>query len=129
MPQASTFTLTKSDGTTTYDFNVSKRIGETVWFRNSSEASTSAGQPELSVTWSGAIPQRKTNKCVLRYSHPIEHTVDGVVRVDDTPRASADLRLPETMTAAQRADFWAGYLSFLNAQAIEDMVEDAEALY
>lgn len=129
MPSLATITLTKSDGTTTYDFNVSKKIGETVWYRNTTEASTSAGQQEFSVLWSGASPNRQTDKSVIKYACPKEHTVDGVVVVDDIGRTTIDTRLPANYTATERADHWAAVQSLVNNALIEAMMEDAEALY
>jgi hypothetical protein len=128
MPQIATIALTQADAGT-IDFNVSKKGTDTVWFRNTSESSTSAGQREFSVLWSASSPSRKTNKSIIRYASPKEHTVDDVVVVDDIARFSCDFRIPETFTAAEREDFIAESTSLLGNALVQAMLEDAEALY
>jgi hypothetical protein len=129
MPSATTIALYDGQGTpVSHDFEpVSVTPANSLLVNR--DADTSAGQMQLIVGLSPANGSRKTNRVNLRFNMPIEHTVDGVVRVAYTARAICEFVLPEEMTQANRDDF-AAYIKNATADAvISGVISDLDPLY
>lgn len=128
MPSATTIQL-PGYVTGVFDFDPSDSVGpaRTVW-RNR-DSSTSAGNELLATGLSPANGARKTNRAYLSYDMPIEHTVDGVVRVRDVARFRATFTLPETMTQAERDEFYARINAIRDKAVLNNVWWKLEAIY
>lgn len=129
MPTATTITL--SDGQAVpvaHDFNpISVSPALTVY--HNTEADTSAGQMQLMLGLSFANSSRKTNRATVRFNLPVEHTVDGIVRVDHTARFSCEIVMPEQMTKASRDDLQAYISNIFQQGVVQGLIADLAPVY
>jgi hypothetical protein len=75
------------------------------------EMVTSQGQRGISASMSLASKTRPTDRVAYRYAFPFEYVEDGVTKVRDIARANVDFVIPELMTNAERAMFYAVFMS------------------
>lgn len=129
MPSAATITL--ADGQVTpvnHNFEPISVTPERSVLVNR-ESSTSAGQMQLIVGLSPAKSGRKTNRVNVRFNLPVEHTVDGIVKVAYVARLTCDVVLPEEMTQAQRDDMAAYVKNALSNAVVNGIISDLDPLY
>lgn len=99
----------------------------TTWVNRDSD--TSAGNLQVIARFSPAKTGRPSNRINLRFNMPVEHTVDGVVKVAYTARLNADVVLPEEMTQAQRDDMAAYIKNMLADTVINGYISDLDPAY
>lgn len=116
--------LLLDDGTTTWTHEVNSVGGGKAIWTDFDVASSSAGAPSAVMTHSRASAARPTDKVTTWYNMPLEHTVDGVVRVYDIARLKVEATLPETMTAQQRKDFYALAKNFFSSTVAGEAMKD-----
>lgn len=127
MSTATTISLLDSSAVS-HDFVPFQKNGNVVLYRNS-EASTPAGEMTVSINLDPAKPTRKTDRVTVRFNLPFEHTVDGVVLVNDTARFEGTWTIPSNASQTQRDDF-EKYVSGLIASAtVANTVGDRDAPY
>lgn len=92
-------------------------------------AAVSAGFPRLSVQYSPASSKRATNRIDLGLDLPVLQTVNGVSSVAYVGRFKGYFVIPDTMTAAERADLAAFVANALDVTSIRAVVKDLDPLY
>lgn len=92
-------------------------------------AAVSAGFPRLSVGFSPASSKRNTNRVDVKLDLPILQTVSGVSTVAYVGRFQGYFVIPDTMTAAERADLHAFVANALDNTQILGMIKDLDPLY
>lgn len=127
MPQATTIALNDSSAIS-HDFVPISVNGQQSVLANG-EADTGAGEMTIVLQMDRANGNRPTDRVKYRFNMPIEQTVDGVVRVNDTARAEVNIILPESLSTTQRADFAAYVANLLNNSLVSGYVEDLEPLF
>lgn len=93
------------------------------------DATTSAGQKQIVLSFSPASAKRSTTRLSVRFNYPIEQVVDGVTRVAYTARFSSDIVIPDTMTQAERDNLAAFIKNALANTVINGMVSDLDPVY
>lgn len=86
------------------------------------EMVTSQGQRSFSASMSLASKTRPTDRVNYRLAFPFEFVEDGVTKVRDIARASTDFVVPELMTSAERAMFFAVYMSGMGNALLKNWV-------
>lgn len=127
MPQATTIAINDSVPASRA-FNPSGEEGPAFLFYNS-EATTGIGQMSLGLSLSRASAQRATHRVTVTLATPVEHTVDGVVKVAHIPRARVEFTIPQEATSIQRADLLAMTRNALANTQIAGYVEDLEKVW
>jgi len=92
-------------------------------------AAVSAGFSRLSVGYSPASSKRTTNRVDVKLDFPVLSTVNGVSTVAYVGRFSGYFVIPDTMTAAERADLRAFVANALDNTAVMGVVKDLDPLY
>lgn len=92
-------------------------------------AAVSAGFPRLSVGFSPASSRRNTNRVDIKLDLPILQTINGVSTVAYVGRFQGYFVIPDTMTAAERADLRAFVANALDDTQIMGMIKDLDPLY
>jgi hypothetical protein len=72
---------------------------------------------------------RTTNRVKIQFHMPVEHTVDGVVKVAYTARFFGEFILPEELTQAQRDDFAAYCKNALADTVLNGYLSDLDPAY
>lgn len=92
-------------------------------------AAVSAGFPRLSVQYSPASSKRATNRVDVKLDLPILQTIGSVSTVAYTGRFAGYFVIPDTMTAAERADLRAFVANALDNALVMGVVKDLDPLY
>lgn len=92
-------------------------------------APASAGFARLSVSFSPANGKRSTNRVDLSLDLPILSTVNGVSTVAYVGRFKGYFVIPDTMTAAERADLAAYVANALDNTQVRAVIKDLDPLY
>lgn len=127
MPQASTMAINDSVPTSV-SFSPSTQENGVLVLKNDA-ASTGAGRKAISYSYSDASSTRPTVKVRANLAIPVEHTVDGIVRVAYVLRGNAEFIIPKEATALERADLHALFVNMLSHADIKGSVEDLEAIW
>lgn len=128
MPSASAIVLADSTPAN-HTFTPRNKVGPELTILSNGESSTSAGAMNLQLGYDAAKPNRKTNRVSIRFNYPVEHTVDGVVRVAYTARFVGDIILPEEMTAAERGHLAAYIQNMFANSVIKGYVSTLDPMY
>lgn len=89
----------------------------------------SAGFPRLSVGFSPASSKRATNRVDIKLDLPVLHTVANVSTVAYVGRFHGYFVIPDTMTAAERADLRAFVANALDNALVVGVVKDLDPMY
>lgn len=89
----------------------------------------SAGYLRLGVGFSPASKARVTNKVDVTLDFPVLSTVNGVSSVAYVGRFRCTFTMPDTMTAAERADFAAFVANALDITQVRGVIKDLDPLY
>lgn len=130
MPAAAAITLADGQATPvnhTFNPRIFVGPGETVLIND--EALTSAGQMKLTLGFSAASQARPTNRVKVRFSMPVEQTVNGVTSVAYTARFDGDIVLPEQMTLDQRKNMAAYVANALSNATIKGYTSALDPMY
>lgn len=92
-------------------------------------ATSSAGFVRLGVNYSPASSKRNTNRVDLSLDLPVLQTVNGVSTVAYVGRFKGYFVIPDTMTAAERADLHAYVANALDNASIKAVVKDLDPMY
>lgn len=92
-------------------------------------AAVSAGFYRLSVGFSPATANRKTNRVTLELALPGLQSVNGIYSVAYTGRFKGEFILPDTMTNAERWDLHAFVANALDDAKLKAIVRDLDPLY
>jgi len=92
-------------------------------------AAVSAGFARLNVGFSSASASRPTNRVDLELALPTLQTINGVSSVAYTGRFKGYFVLPDTMTAAERADLHAYVANALDITLVKAVVKDLDPMY
>lgn len=92
-------------------------------------AASSAGFYRLTVGFSAANSQRPTNRVDLSLSLPVLQTVNGVNSVAYTGLFKGYFVIPDTMTAAERADLHAFVANALDVAIVKAVIKDLDPMY
>jgi len=92
-------------------------------------AAASAGFYKLSIGYSPASSKRATNRVDISLSLPVLQTINGVSTVAYVGRFTGTFVIPDTMTAAERADLHAFVANALDVTQIKAVVKDLDPLY
>lgn len=101
--------------------------GQSVFTERS--AAVSAGFYKLSVGYSEASSKRPTNRVDLTLDLPVLQTINGVSTVAYVGRFKGYFVIPDTMTAAERADLHAFVANALDNTAVKAVVKDLDPMY
>jgi hypothetical protein len=127
MPSAATINLTNVAAVVSA--LAPRRIGPDEALLVGQDSVTSAGAKTLSVSLSSASSSRKTDHVNIKLQVPTEHVVDGITKVANVAIFTGKFVLPETLTAAQRADFKAYVDSVISDTIISGYVTDLEPMF
>lgn len=89
----------------------------------------SAGYTRLSIGYSPASGKRTTNRVDVKLDFPVLQTINGVNTVAYVGRFQGYFVIPDTMTAAERADLRAFVANALDNTQIMGVVKDLDPLY
>lgn len=92
-------------------------------------AAVSAGFYKLAVRYSAANGSRSTNRVDIDMDLPVLSTVNGVSTVAYVGRFKGYFVIPDTMTAAERADLHAFVANGLDNTLVKGVVKDLDPLY
>lgn len=92
-------------------------------------ASVSAGFIQLGVGMSAASGSRSTNRVDISLKYPVLQTVNGVSTVAYTGLFKGYFVIPDTMTAAERANMAAFVANALDNTQIRGVIKDLDPLY
>lgn len=92
-------------------------------------ATSSSGFIRLGVGFSPANSQRPTTRVDLSLDLPIQQTVNGITSTAYTGRFKGYFVIPDSMTAAERADLAAFVANALDNAQIRAVVKDLDPLY
>lgn len=92
-------------------------------------AAVSAGFYRLSVGFSPATANRKTNRISFELALPTVSAADGVYSVAYTGRFKGEFICPDTMTQAERRDLHAFVANALDNTLLKAVVRDLDPLY
>lgn len=92
-------------------------------------AAVSAGFTRLSVRYSPASAKRNTNRVDVDLDLPVLQTVDGISKVAYVGRFKGYYVIPDTMTAAERADLHAFVANGLGDTAVKAVIKDLDPMY
>jgi len=92
-------------------------------------SAVSAGFPRLSIAFSPATGKRSTNRIDLKLDLPVLQTIGSVSTVAYVGRFQGYFVVPDTMTAAERADLRAYVANALNNALVTSVVKDLDPLY
>lgn len=129
MPQAASITLTDATPVTPVDYVYEPIRTEPDLLLVNGDSVTSAGNKNLSVSFSKWSANRATDKVGLHFLWPIENTVDGVTSILSTPRFDGVWTLPNTMTDQQLLDFGAELRDALQESLIKSYYESKKPAY
>jgi hypothetical protein len=93
------------------------------------EATTAAGYMQLRLSLDPAKKTRVTSHAKEELVFPVEHTVDGVVKVRSTARFIGTWIIPEDFTSAERLKFDAMVESFVAQTTPRAYRRDLEPAY
>lgn len=89
----------------------------------------SAGYKRISIGFSPASTKRPTNRIDVSFDFPVLGTTNGVSTVAYVARFKGYFVIPDTMTAAERKDFFALGWNALNTSPLTGVVRDLDPLY
>lgn len=89
----------------------------------------SAGFPRLTIRYSAANSKRATNRVDIDLDLPTLQVSDGINSVAYVGRFKGYFVIPDTMTAAERADLHAFVANALDAAAVKAVVKDLDPMY
>lgn len=89
----------------------------------------SAGFVRLTTRFSPASAKRSTNRVDVDLDLPVLNTVNGVSTVAYVGRFKGYFVIPDTMTAAERADLAAYVANALDNTQIRSVIKDLDPLY
>lgn len=92
-------------------------------------AASSAGFLRLSVGYSAASAKRPTNRVDISFDYPVLQTVSGVTTVAYIGRFKGYFVIPDTMSAAERANLAAFVANAMDVASIRAVVKDLDPLY
>lgn len=92
-------------------------------------AASSAGFLNLTIGFSEASGNRKTNRIDITFDMPILETVSGETKVTRSGLFKGYFVVPDTFTAAERADLIAFVANALDNAQIRAVVKDLDPLY
>lgn len=92
-------------------------------------APASAGFVRLGVAFSPASGKRSTNRVDISLDLPVLQTANGVSTVAYVGRFKGYFVLPDTMTAAERADLAAYVANALDNNQVRAVIRDLDPLY
>lgn len=92
-------------------------------------AAVSAGFYKLGIGFSAASSRRPTNRVDISLDLPVLATVNGVSTVAYVGRFKGYFVLPDTMTAAERADLHAFVANALDNASVKAVVKDLDPMY
>lgn len=92
-------------------------------------AAVSAGFTKLSVGYSGASSKRPTTRVDVALDLPVLSTVNGISTVAYVGRFKGYFIVPDTMTAAERADLHAFVANAMDNAQLKAVVKDLDPLY
>lgn len=92
-------------------------------------ATSSAGFVRLGVGLSPAKSGRPTNRVDVTLDMPVLQTINGVNTVAYVGRFKGYFVIPDTMTAAERADLAAYVANALDVTAVRAVIKDLDPLY
>lgn len=92
-------------------------------------ATASAGYMRLSVSLSPANGKRTTNRVNVDFDLPVLSTVNGISTVAYVGRFKGYFVIPDSMTAAERADLAAFVANALDNTQIRAIIKDLDPLY
>ena len=89
----------------------------------------SAGFTRLTIRHSPASSKRATNRVDVELDLPVLQTVNGVSTVAYVGRFKGYFVIPDTMTAAERADLAAYVANALDVTQVRAVIKDLDPLY
>jgi hypothetical protein len=89
----------------------------------------SAGFTRLALAFSAASSKRSTNRVDIELDLPVLQTVNGVNSVAYVGRFKGYFVIPDTMTAAERADLAAYVANALDQTAVRGLIKDLDPMY
>lgn len=92
-------------------------------------AASSNGFIRLGVGFDPASSKRATNRISIDLAMPVIESVSGQNQVTRIGRFSGQFIVPDTMTAAERADLHAFAANALNVALIKAVVKDLDPMY
>lgn len=92
-------------------------------------AASSNGFIRFTVKYDPATTKRSTNRIPVSIAYPVVETVSGVNQVTRTLRFNGEFILPDSATAAERADIHAFTVNGLNNALIKGVIKDLDPLY
>jgi len=92
-------------------------------------AAVSAGFYKLSIGYSEASSKRPTSRVDVALDLPVLQTINGVSTVAYVGRFKGYFVIPDTMTAAERADLHAFVANALDVAAVKAVVKDLDPMY
>lgn len=93
------------------------------------DSNTSAGFKQLLLSMSRATASRPTNRVNIRLNVPYEQLVDGAYTIRSIARLSADVVLPDDMSATERDHFAALCKNAFAHATIVGYVGDLDVVY
>jgi len=128
MPQIADLVIPVVTGTPGYTFEPKQaNPANSVW--KSTDAVISASAQTLIMGFDSAKSNRATDKITMRYDYPLVRTVDTISSVSDTARIKVDVILPETMTAAEKLEFWTNFEQLVSLPMISGYAETLSPAY
>lgn len=106
-----------------------ERIGSELSTFTERSAAVSAGFTRLAVGYSPASTKRPTNRVDVSVDLPALQTVNGVSTVAYVGRFKGYFVLPDTMTAAERADLRAFVANSLDVAQVMAVIKDLDPMY
>lgn len=92
-------------------------------------AASSSGYTRLSISYSPASRRRPTNRVDISLDLPVLNTANGVSTVAYVGRFKGYFVIPDSMTAAERADLAAFVANALDNAQIRAVIKDLDPLY
>nr|UUW21387.1 MAG: hypothetical protein [Sanya fiers-like virus 43] len=92
-------------------------------------AASSAGFIRLGIGYSPASSKRATNRIDISLDLPVLQTVNGISSVAYVGRFKGYFVIPDTMTAAERADLAAFVANALDVTQVRAIVKDLDPMY
>jgi hypothetical protein len=92
-------------------------------------AAVSAGFRRLSVKYSPASSKRATNRIDVDFDLPALQLIDGVSKVAFVSRFKGYFVIPDTATAAERADLHAFVANSLDDPKVKAVIKDLDPMY
>lgn len=92
-------------------------------------AAVSAGFYKLAVRFSAASQRRNTNRVDIDLDLPVLQSINGINTVAYVGRFKGYFVIPDTMTAAERANLHAFVANALDVAAVKAVVKDLDPMY